>query len=359
MLSNMRQWFRFTWPAFIGLAAALVLWFAIPLPYIVYEPGPAFDTGPMVSSGALHAEGDGAAAEEGGTEGAFLLTTVSWSYANLFKYALALVNPHAELLVRETVTRGDDRNEYAQRQQLQMRASHWKAIEAVYRELGVPYRSDDVQLIVMSVLDGLSADGVLLPGDRLLSIDGMELAGEGDVAAAMQPKQIGDKVVVEFLRSIDGKEEKREATLELKALPDTDPPRPGMGITYGAFLSVASDDPAYRADIRAGSIGGPSAGLMFALELYDRFTPEDWTRGYQVAGTGDIAPDGTVHAIGGVAQKVVGAHRRGADIFFVPPANAEDAIEKAKAIGTNMTVVPVASLREALDYLAALPPKRP
>src|SRR5690606_18211396 len=100
--------------------------------------------------------------------------------------------------------------------------------------------------------------------------------------AAMQGKDIGDKIEVTFLRNSGSKDEERRATLELKALPDSDPPRPGMGITYSAFLSIRSEDPGYDAEISAGSIGGPSAGLMFALELYDRFAEEQLTRGYIV-----------------------------------------------------------------------------
>jgi PDZ domain-containing protein len=116
-------------------------------------------------------------------------------------------------------------------------------------------------------------------------------------------------------------------------------------------------DQAFDVTIRAGNIGGPSAGLMFALEIYNQFTESDWTKGYTIAGTGEMSPDGTVGTIGGVIHKVTAAHRKGAELFFVPFGNAEAAKRKAAELGTPMEIVPVGTLREALDYLETLPEK--
>lgn len=361
MNSRWRQWFRYAWPGFAGLAMTLAIWFAVPVPYIVYEPGPAANTKPMVVAkpvdGGQADAAEAAGGAEGGErqEGAFLLTTVRWTYANVFKYVWAQFDDNAELWEKELITRGDSRDEYVQRQQLQMRTSHGDAMEAAYRELGIDYAWRSEHIVVFSVVDGLSADGVLLPGDRLLSIDGVPLAKDEDVRSAMEGKRVGDIVRIAYRRGDEGSEE-RTAELKLLPLPDTDPPRPGMGVSYGTLVTIESEDPAYRVDIRAGSIGGPSAGLMFALEIADRFTEKDLTGGHLIAGTGEISPDGTVGTIGGVAHKVVGAHRRGADIFFVPPGNADAARKKAASIGTSMVIVEVATLREALDYLTTLPP---
>ena len=120
-------------------------------------------------------------------------------------------------------------------------------------------------------------------------------------------------------------------------------------------------------EIRTDNIGGPSAGLMFALEIYDQLTKEDLTRGYRIAGTGTLAPDGKVGRIGGIEQKVIAAHKSGAEIFFAPKEdgeqgigelNYEAALRTAKDIGTDMKIVPVASFDEAVRYLEELPPKK-
>jgi len=332
------------WPALAGLFGTLAIWLAVPVPYVVYEPGPVATTRPMVR-----------AAAESPQEGAFLLTTVRWSYANVLRYAAAKTKllPHAELFEKETITRGATRTEYAERQRLRMNGSHGNALEAAYRTLGVPYEVKREDIAVFGVIPGMAADGVLRAGDRLIALDGKRLAEDEDLKERLSGKRIGDAVTVTYRRG----EEERTAELTLGPLPDADPPRPGMGISYGTIQTVESVDPAYRVDIEAGSIGGPSAGLMFALEIYDRFSADDWTKGYRIAGTGEISPDGTVGSIGGVAHKVVGAHRDGADLFFVPTVNAEAARRKAAELGTSMEIAAVGSLREALDYLAALPAK--
>ncbi|HZG84452.1 PDZ domain-containing protein [Paenibacillus sp.] len=345
MNPNVRMFLRTAWPAFLGLAAALLLWFAVPVPYIVYQPGPVASTRPMVETPA--------APEADETDGAYMLTTVRWMYANVFAYAWARLDPDAELLDKQTVTRGASRTDYVARQRLQMRASHANAIEAAYRELGIPYEPRSLGISVFTVMDGSAADGALRPGDVLLAIDGKALAAEDDVKAALSGKAAGDDAMVTFRRGSDERSER----LTLRPIPNADPPRPGLGITYGMLQTVASVDPAYRVTVKPGSIGGPSAGLMFALEIYDRFTEGDGTKGYVIAGTGEISPDGTVGRIGGVGHKVTGASRKGAELFFVPADNADAARAKAAELGTNMRIVPVASLREALDYLASLPEK--
>jgi len=342
MPQRWKDWLKYSWPMFIGIIFTIIVLFVIPVPYIVYEPGPVEETRDMVKTGGSFVE-----------EGDFLITTVKWTYANVLKYAVALYDPNAEIFEKETIMQGDDRTEYTSRQSLYMRTSHSNAIEAAYQALGIPYEIRSEEILVFGVVEGLSADGVLLPGDRLLSIHETEIRDAEDVPRSIQGLKAGDMILVTFLR---GKEE-RTVVLTLKPLPDTDPPRPGMGITYATLQSVESVDPAYQVQIQAGNIGGPSAGLMFALEIYNQFTEEDWTKGYTIAGTGEIRPDGTVLPIGGVVHKVAGAHSKGAELFFVPHANAEAAVGKAQLIGTDMVIVPVGSLQDALDYLEALPPK--
>ncbi|HEY0827908.1 MAG TPA: S16 family serine protease, partial [Bacilli bacterium] len=119
----------------------------------------------------------------------------------------------------------------------------------------------------------------------------------------------------------------------------------------------------------AGEIGGPSAGLMFALEIYNQLVDQDITKGYRIAGTGTIDTKGQVGVIGGIKYKVVAADKAGADIFFAPKdfipedkmylpiKNTTEAMNQAKKMNTKMIVVSVDTLEDALRYLEALPPK--
>jgi PDZ domain-containing protein len=106
-------------------------------------------------------------------------------------------------------------------------------------------------------------------------------------------------------------------------------------------------DPDVEVDLDTGEIGGPSAGLMFALGLYDNLTPEDLTGGKQIAGTGTIQCGGSVGPIGGIEEKIAGAERAGAELFLAPAADAD----AAKKAAHDLTVVSVASFDDAVDYL--------
>jgi PDZ domain-containing protein len=100
--------------------------------------------------------------------------------------------------------------------------------------------------------------------------------------------------------------------------------------------------------IDTGNIGGPSAGLAFALDIIDELGPTDIDRGERVVATGQIAIDGSVHEIGGVKQKTLGAREAGADVFLVPDGNAAT----ARKYADGLRIVPVSSLDEALHALA-------
>src|SRR5699024_2694229 len=115
-----------------------------------------------------------------------------------------------------------------------------------------------------------------------------------------------------------------------------------------------------KVNFSSGNIGGPSAGLMFALEIYDQLTEEDLTGGLNIAGTGEIDYEGNVHRIGGVDKKVIAAHRKGCDIFFAANENGKKdsnyavAKQSAEEIDIDMKIIPVDTFEEALTYLKEL-----
>jgi PDZ domain-containing protein len=190
---------------------------------------------------------------------------------------------------------------------------------------------------------GHPADGVLEPGDVIVSIDGRPVETSCDVGSAVARHAVGEKVTLRVRR--DG----RALTLTLRTGPDpADPKAP--------FLGVAMEDVDYKFDpgveakFRTGTIGGPSAGLMFSLALYDRLTSDDLTGARSIAGTGTIACDGGVGPIGGIEQKVAGAELKGADVFLAPVANAE----AARRAANEMDVVAVSTFDEAVKYLEDL-----
>ncbi len=142
----------------------------------------------------------------------------------------------------------------------------------------------------------------------------------------------------------------------LKSFPD-DPKRAGIGVALYTDRNVK-----VKPDLHFSieNIGGPSAGLMMSLEIYNQLTKPDETKGYNIAGTGTIDVDGKVGPIGGIDQKVVAADKAGKDIFFAPNQNGaensdyKNAVKTAKAIKSDMKIVPVDTMQDALDYLDQL-----
>ncbi len=330
----------------LGLAAsviAVILLALVPVPYVVYEPGTAEDVRPMVKvAGAKDKE-----------EGAFVLTTVEVTFANVFKFVAAGFNPNAQLFRQEDILRGRTRNDYSARQKLTMRTSQSNAIEAAYNAIHIPYEVKDSAIVVTNIVPGTGAEGVLRPGDALLALNGKQIRSADDVPASIEGLSDGDKITVKFKRG----DATREEEIQLTPLPGSEPPRSGIGIGYAALQRVVSADPAKQADIAVGHIGGPSAGLMFSLEIVNRLTAGDITRGRIVAGTGEITPKGEVLPIGGVRHKVVAADRERAAVFFVPADNAAEAEKKARDIGSGMAIVPVSTIQDALRYLESLEPE--
>jgi PDZ domain-containing protein len=119
-----------------------------------------------------------------------------------------------------------------------------------------------------------------------------------------------------------------------------------IGIVVGELT-----EPPFPVSIRAGNVGGPSAGMMHALAIIDTLTPGDMTKGHIVAGTGTIQYDASVGSIGGIRQKVVGAEAAGAEYMLVPESNYEAALTAERE---SIEIVSVATLQEAIDFLAAL-----
>ena len=157
-------------------------------------------------------------------------------------------------------------------------------------------------------------------------------------------------------------------TITLKEIPNSDG-RAGLGVQFEEDKKLTTDP---EVEFLTSNIGGPSAGLMFTLEIMNQLMDEDLTKGYNIAGTGEMLEDGTVGRIGGADFKVIAAARKGVEIFFAPDddlpeevrsgkpgitTNYEEAVKMAEKIGTKMKIVPVRTVDDALDYLASLKEK--
>ena len=313
-------------------AILLFLSFVVPIPiFYAYIPGPA-----PATDGLLEVTD----ARTYSSEGSFLMTTVSVDTQVTFaEMIFSAFDPDKAIVQSEAVTGGGSLRELQREQEQQMRASNRASEQVALAALGFGKPKGDGAR-VMATFDDSPASEFLDRGDLIVSVDGQPVDTTCDVGRAIDQHEVGDVVTVTVRR--DGERK----TFELDTI--RNPQDPGA-----PFLGVAMEDVNYRftpgvdVNFDTGDIAGPSAGLMFALTLYDQLTPDDLTGGRTIAGTGTIDCDGGVGAIGGVEQKVAGAEEKGAEVFLSPVGNAEAARDAAD----DIEVVAISNFSEALDYL--------
>lgn len=212
-----------------------------------------------------------------------------------------------------------------------METSKLQATAAALGQLGRPL-SGEVQ--VMSVIEGGPAAGILEQGDTILAAGDRSVGGLGELQAALNDAGSGGELALD----IDRKGEDLRVVVSPQAN-GTDP-QPLLGVTVTTEVEIPFD-----VEIQLDQIGGPSAGLTFALALYDLLTPEELAKGRSISATGTIDELGAVGPIGGVPQKLWGAASAGTDLFLLPIANCADV---PKSVPSGLTVAPVATLTEAI-----------
>lgn len=331
--------------SFLLLIVILIGGMYYSLPYYVSKPGMAKELAPIITVENGYKD-----------EGNFMLTTVRMGRANIYSYLEAKVRKYEEIYPVDLIlNKKETEEEYNTRQLHLMAGSKLNAIEVAYRHAGLRVDYDYKGIYVMQVLPGMPAEGKLQAGDRIFKVDGHEFPSSEKFIEYVGKKSAGDKIAVTFLRNKDTK----TATIKLKPFKE-DPKKIGIGISLVDDKEIKVDP---KVKVRTDEIGGPSAGLMFSLEIYNQLTKDDLTKGYQIAGTGTIDVDGTVGPIGGIEQKIVAADKAGAEIFLAPNekgikgSNYKAAVKTANEIHTKMKIIPIDTFDEAVSYLEKLPEK--
>lgn len=318
----------------VGLALAGA-WATVP--YVVLQPGPAFDTlGAVGSSPVLSVKGHATYP----TDGALDLTTVSViDHVSLFEALSGWVSSSDAVVPRELVYPPDQSQQQTDQQnQQEMQQSQDDAVAAALHQLGIP---GTTVVTVSAISKGKPAEGKLQVGDVLTSVDGTKVTDVSELRALLSHRRIGASAVVGYTRKGVA------ATVTVPTVASTDDPtRPVIGIEATEHTTFP-----VKVDVMLNDVGGPSAGLMFALGILDKLEPGSLTGGRRIAGTGEITPDGTVGEIGGIAQKMRGAKAAGATVFLAPAGNCREA---ARSKPSGLELVKVSTLKGALAALATL-----
>jgi Lon-like protease len=325
--------------ASVGVIAALAVAVLLPVPYVILGPGPTLNTLGKDSSGKTLISISGHQTYP--TTGHLNMVTVGYQggpgvTVNVFSALAAWLNPHEAVVPESELFPAGQTQQQAQQQDTQeMTGSQQDAVAAALTELHISFQT---QVVVAQTKAGFPAVGVLRAGDVITGVDGQQVTSESNLTALIGAHPAGSTLTLTILRN------GRTQTVRVGTKESGGRPLIGVEVT-GEFKFP------FTVNFNVGEIGGPSAGMMFALGIIDKLTPLNLTGGKFVAGTGEITPGGQVQAIGGIQQKMVGARDAGATIFLAPASNCSDV---KGAIPAGLRVVKVGTLSQAVSDLEAL-----
>ena len=322
--------------ALLGASLALVAtaMLVVPMPFVEYRPGDAIGIDSLVViDGVDTTELDGTAA---------MLTVVARQQP-LAPLVVAWIDPSRRLLpAGDVYPRDIDRRTYLASQRERFSRQFEAAAAVGARTAG--YDVDLItEVVVTEVVAGAPADGVIAPGDSILAVDGRRLASSEELQATVRATTPG----TELRLTVEHAGSEREVVI---APLDLD----GSGVArLGVVVQTAIDGfrlPFAIALSEQVRIGGPSAGMMIGLTVYDLLADEDLLAGRFVAGSGSLDVDGRVGPVGAIPEKVRTAIAAGADIVLVPLSQRDEALAAA---GDRVVVIGVETLDEAIAALRA------
>nr|WP_221446972.1 S16 family serine protease [Microbacterium thalassium] len=334
-----------TWALAVALVVLVVLTF-LPTSYVIEQPGPVYNTlGTARASDGTDVpliSVDGA--ETYPTEGSLDLLTVqvvgnrertpSW-----FELATAWFDPSRAVVPLTSIfPDGQTSDERTEQSAALMVDSQKEATAAALSELGYEVQPE---FSVFSFVTDSASEGILEEGDVIVAANGTEIM---DVDTLRGIVNDGGGAAIELTIVRDGEQ------MDVSVTPQVTEVDGETTLLLGISLITDYEFP-FDVTIQLDNVGGPSAGMMFALGIMDVLTPGELNGGEQVAGTGTITGDGVVGAIGGIRQKMWGALDSGADWFLAPEANCDEVVGHVPG---DLQVFSVETLEDALSVLEAI-----
>ncbi|BDZ31115.1 SepM family pheromone-processing serine protease [Lactiplantibacillus sp. WILCCON 0030] len=344
-MAKFKQILHRYWIAILVVILILGL-FYVPLPYYIEGPGSANNLKSFVK---IKGHPDK-------RSGKFMLTSVLQAPARPITWLYAQVNPHYSVVSEDTVNDGQDDATAAKVQTFYMQSAINEAIATAYAAAHASYHKTYRGIYVLEVQANSKFKRAVKVGDTITKVDGHHFTTAQGYQKYIASRGVGKTVTITYQHN--GKT--KRATAPLIKLSTH---RAGIGVGLTDNVKVTTKIPV---KVDPGEIGGPSAGLMFSLQIYQQLTGKNIRHGRKIAGTGTINPDGSVGEIGGIDKKIIAAKKAGATIFFAPyvkPTKALLALEEdhqtnyqlakatAKRYAPAMKVVPVSSFNQAIKYL--------
>lgn len=301
-------------------------------PYVVVAPGEATDVASDVTI-------DGISVTT--INGRYLLTSVAISQPSALRVLVASLRPDREVLsVRALIPRGVDPAQFANRQRTIFRESQLLAAVAAARSQGLPVQVTGTGVRVIDVLRTSAAADFLRVGDVIVAVDGQAVTDAPRLAQTVTSRPAG----TQFRVTVERGGERVDVQVASRELPQLSG---GVGLGIAIETRGLDVDLPFEISFADRNVGGPSAGLAYALAISDMLSERDYAKGRVIATTGTIDADGDVGAVGGVEQKALAAEDAQAELFLVPRSEVEEATQ------AEVPVHGVETLREAIETLSA------
>ncbi len=326
--------------AALGAVGSLLVAWLVQVPYVALTPGPTFNTlGPLGGKPIVQVIGH----RTFPTSGHLNMVTVSYEGGpgavppfNIFSAIAAWLSPHNAVVPQsELFPPGQSQQQVIKQDTEEMADSQQTATAAALCQLGIKFGVIDT---ITNTIRGLPAARVLQPNDVIKAVDGQPVTCRVSAATMIRAHPAGTRLTLTIAR---GGTTRNVSLTTIKS----------QGVPVIGVNVVVSFTFPFQVKISIGDIGGPSAGMMFALAIIDKITPANLTGGKFIAGTGEIELGGAVDPIGGIQQKMAAARAAGATIFLTPAANCPDTVG---AVPAGLRLVKVSTLSGAIAALNAL-----
>lgn len=323
---KIKEFIKFNLKGLIVLAVIMFLCF-YKLPYVIYTPGGSINLNDRIKI-----------IDEENISGSYYMNYVSVMKANIPTIIFSLFVPNWDIYNEEDVT-DLDYNTLFKIEQIDLKNSIYYASLNAYRKAGKTIDISSEKSYITLVSEESKTNLKVL--DEIISIDGNKFTRLSEFQEYISSLNFDDKVTF-IVKENDKEVEKYAYVINLEG-------EKKVGISIVTEYEFESD-PKLEMKTKA-SEAGSSGGLMLSLEIYDKLTSKDLSHGQKVMGTGTIDEDGNVGAIGGVKYKMLGAQKDGADIFFVPKGNYDEAKKVYKKNNLTFELVMVETFDDAINYL--------
>lgn len=313
---------------YIGLFLIMAL-FLVRFDYVIYTPGSLENLNDRII-----------VTPSNESKGSMNLTYVTSIPANIPNMLLSLIIPNWDIESLNNMRVEDEsEKEIENRDKIYLKDTSYDAIIAAFKEANMKYEITNIDVTITYIYNIAKTN--LKVGDVIKTINGVKITSFNSLINEVNKYEVGEKLIINVLRN--NKIIECEATIVLEEN------KKMIGISLAELKNIKTN-PEVKFVFKNNE-SGSSRGLMCALEIYNRITKYDITKGDIISGTGVIDENGNVGSIGGVKYKLKGAVNKHAKVFIVPSDNYEEAISLKNKYKYDIEIIKADTLKSVIKAL--------